>query len=83
MCVSRVSASIFVCCARDQVCYNCYQALCVHNIQYTISYAVPSLVTDSGADDFSDCCCVALDPTAVATRNQEPAFPGHNNYKKR
>ena len=44
------------------------------------SNAVPSLVTDSGADDFSDCCCVALDPTAVATRNQEPAFPGHSYY---
>lgn len=33
----------------------------------------PSLVTDSGAEDLSDCCCVLLAPIAVATRNQDPA----------
>jgi hypothetical protein len=40
----------------------------------------PSLVTDSGAEDLSDCCCVAHAPTAVATRNQDPAteFPSFN-----
>ena len=33
----------------------------------------PSLVTDRGAEDLSDCCCVAQAPTAVATRNHDPA----------
>ena len=59
----------------NAVWYNAHAIWCDVMWSAFRTSSVPSLVTDRGAEDFSDCCCVALAPTAVATRNQDPDVP--------